>query len=79
MGAGTRIKANHRYTYRPDGCEFATVTHEGIDENGRQQVHYIFDNGTVDYSPLEDFSPAANNGEPSFVVVGQTQIAREEG
>lgn len=52
---GDKVKASHPYCYRPEGCEEATVTHMGIDENGRMQIGVIFDNGITDYAPLSDF------------------------
>jgi hypothetical protein len=44
---GMKVKAEHPYTYRPEGCELATVT--GI------QVTLRYDNGFEDFSPLSDF------------------------
>ena len=52
---GMKIKASHPYCYRPDGCEFASVTSTWTDKKGREQVGVIYDNGVRDFVPVDGF------------------------
>ncbi len=55
---GVRVKAQHPWAYRPNGCEYATITHIGWDEETQRiQVGLLFDNGVVDWIPFSEFGP----------------------
>lgn len=68
---GDKVKPVHRYSYRPDGCEAATVTHVYTDRKGRTQVGLIYDNAATDVVPISEFHPDSNNGEPGYAIMNE--------
>ena len=70
MKKGDRVKTFHRYTYRPAGCETATVMNIFWDDiSDRMQVKLSYDNGAEDFTPLDGFNKLSNNGEPSYILI----------
>lgn len=65
---GDKVKAHHPYTYRPNGCEKATVIHIAWDKaEDHIMVHLAYDTGEMDSAYLDQFHPMANNNDPMYV------------